>query len=96
MKSMTPVALAGAMALGLAACDETATTDAPVQSSEAPKAEAACIAGVNRNMPGADATVTSSDFSQAGTTVMLRSSDGTNWRCLASNDGILEDLAVVE
>ncbi|MFC3642568.1 hypothetical protein [Aquibium oceanicum] len=38
----------------------------------------------------------SSDFSQAGTLVMLRDAGGTVWRCLAANDGSVEDISILE
>lgn len=40
--------------------------------------------------------VLSSDFSEAGTLVMLRDAGGTVWRCLAANNGAVEDLSVAE
>jgi hypothetical protein len=38
----------------------------------------------------------SSDYSEAGTLVMLQDAGGTVWRCLAANDGTVEDLSVSE
>ena len=40
--------------------------------------------------------VMSSDSSEAGPLVMLRDGGGTTWRCLAANDGTVEELAVDE
>ena len=95
MRYPAAFALMAGLAFGVAACDDTTYSETAMRSGT-PDAESACISAVNRNMTGANATVTSSDFSEAGTTVMLTSSDGETWRCLASNDGIVEDLSVVE
>ncbi|WP_269931965.1 hypothetical protein [Aminobacter sp. HY435] len=58
-----------------------------------------CIDRV-RQVGGPDAAnggqIISSDFSQAGTLVMLRDAGGTVWRCLAANDGTVEELSVSE
>jgi hypothetical protein len=40
--------------------------------------------------------VLSSEFSQAGTIVMLRDAGGTVWRCIGYNDGTVGELAVAE
>jgi hypothetical protein len=85
-----------AAALSVAACDDMAMTEtatAPTRTG-AGAAEAACIAAVNVNMGSGGSTITNSEFSEAGTLVMVRSDDGTTWRCLASNDGVVEDLSV--
>lgn len=44
---------------------------------------------------GASGTVLSSEFSEAGTLVMLRDTGGTEWRCIAYQDGTVGELAVV-
>ncbi|HMQ94960.1 MAG TPA: hypothetical protein PKA33_06240 [Amaricoccus sp.] len=95
MKYPAALVLMAGLALGVAACDDTTCSETAMRSGT-PDAESACISAVNRNRPSANATVTNSDFSAAGTTVMLTSSDGDNWRCLASNDGIVEGLSIVE
>ena len=45
---------------------------------------------------GQSGTVVSSDFSEAGTVVMLRDADGTAWRCLAYSDGTVGEMSVAE
>ena len=53
-----------------------------------------------RKVGGPDAAnggeVLSSDFSEAGTLVMLKDAGGTVWRCIGYNDGTVGDLAVTE
>ncbi len=85
-----------ATAFALAACDDTEVTEmsTPMRTGTS-AAETACIDAVNTNYGRPVASITSSEFSEAGSEVMLRSEDGTNWRCLASNAGQLEDLAAV-
>lgn len=58
-------------------------------------AESACMAAVKRNYGGKEKglRVISSEFSQAGSLVMV-AADGESWRCLASNDGTVEDLSL--
>ena len=60
--------------VGLAGCDEDMaemdTMDAPLRSGSA-AAEQGCVQGVNTNYGRPVARVTSSDFSQANTEVML-------------------------
>lgn len=59
----------------------------------------ACIDKV-REVGGPDGAgggqVMSSDYSEAGTLVMLKDAGGTVWRCLASNAGVVEDISVDE
>ena len=83
----------GLIALPLSACVETEMADAPLRSGSA-AAESACIQAVNTNFGRPVARVTSSDFSQAATEVML-TAEGETWRCLASQDGRVDDLSVV-
>lgn len=45
---------------------------------------------------GAGGRVLSSDFSEAGTLVMLEDAGGSVWRCLAYSDGSVEELSVAE
>jgi len=45
---------------------------------------------------GAAGTVLSSEFSEAGTLVMLKDAGGTVWRCIAYKDGAIGELSVVE
>ena len=45
---------------------------------------------------GASGTILSSEFSEAGTLVMLEDAGGTTWRCIAYQDGSIGELAVVD
>lgn len=58
-----------------------------------------CIDKV-REVGGPDARsggeILSSDFSEAGTVVMLKDGGGTVWRCIGYNDGAVGELSVVE
>jgi hypothetical protein len=54
------------------------------------------MAAVDRNYGGdASLSIVNSDFSQAGTVVIIEA-NGERWRCLASNDGKVEELRVQE
>ena len=77
------------LALGVCA------TNSLAQATDA--AETACMVAVNNNYGGnvKELNVVSSEFSEAGSLVML-DADGERWRCLASNDGQVEDLSVEE
>ena len=90
-------ALGGVGLLALAACGDMDADMDDVESgamrTSSSAAEAACIQGVNTNFGRSVASVVSSDFSEANTIVML-SAEGETWRCLVSNDGVVEDLAV--
>jgi hypothetical protein len=57
-------------------------------------AETACMEAVNRNYGGRvhNLHVVKSEFSQANSEVVV-SADGERWRCLASNNGNVEDLS---
>ena len=44
---------------------------------------------------GAAGKILSSEFSEAGTLVMLKDAGGTVWRCIAYKDGSIGELAVV-
>ncbi len=90
-------AFGGAALLALGACGDMDADMADIESgamrSGSSAAEAGCIQGVNTNFGRDVASVISSDFSEANTTVML-SAEGETWRCLVSNDGEVQDLAV--
>ena len=66
-------------------------------------AEVACTTAVNANYGGnvKSISVTSSEFSQANSMVMIKAGGvrgGTStetWKCLVSNDGTVEELTVV-
>jgi hypothetical protein len=59
-------------------------------------AETACMVAVNRNYGGNvdDVRVVRSEFSEANSEVIL-DADGERWRCLASDDGVVDDLSVM-
>ncbi len=90
-------ALGGAALLALAACGDMDADMAEIETdamrSGSSAAEQGCIAGVNTNYGNDVASVVSSEFSEANTVVML-SAEGETWRCLVSNDGVVDDLAV--
>ncbi|MXU65957.1 hypothetical protein [Oceanomicrobium pacificus] len=71
-------------------------------ASPAPAAEQEAIDGCIdqlRTVGGPDGqsgTVVSSEFSEAGTLVMLRDAGGTLWRCIGYSDGAVGELAVAE
>ena len=69
---------------------------AGVLAQDTGNAETACMTAVNSNYGGnvSSLDVISTDSSQAGTEVII-DADGERWRCLASNDGVVEDLSVV-
>lgn len=96
MTLRTGLAIAAAT-LSLGACggmEMTGTPDQPMRTA-AGTAETACMTAVSANMAGGSATVINSEPAAAGARVMLRSSGGTNWRCLASDNGVVEDLSIV-
>jgi len=90
-------ALGGASLLALAACGDMDADmddmDMGAMRSGSSAAEAGCVQGVNTNYGREVASVVSSEFSEANTVVML-SAEGETWRCLVSNDGAVQDLAV--
>ena len=95
MKARTSTTLCGTLLLAaLAGCiEETGGMDAPLRTGSA-AAEQGCLQGVNTNYGRPVARVTSSDFSQANTEVML-TAEGETWRCLVSESGEVRDLSVV-
>ncbi|MCF7983807.1 MAG: hypothetical protein K9L70_05340 [Thiohalocapsa sp.] len=73
------------------------TRSEPVVRDAPSIAETACMERVNANYAGKvrNLTVTSSEFSEANSVVMMNA-DGETWRCLVSNDGAIQELRVVE
>lgn len=61
-------------------------------------AERACAQLVKLNNGGGHVSIANSDYSEAGTVVVIKDhkQDGGLWRCLASNDGVVEDLSFQE
>jgi hypothetical protein len=91
-RNMKKIAIALAATAALGACVETEeTVTLRTGSSEA---EFACAQAVNQNFGRAVATVTSSQFSEANTIVML-TAEGQRFRCLTSSDGVVAELASV-
>ncbi len=86
----TLMVLAATAALG--ACVETEETVA-LRSGSA-EAEFACAQAVNSNFGRAVATVTSSQFSEANTIVML-TAEGQTFRCLTSDNGVVAEVTAV-
>lgn len=76
------------LVVGLAALPANAMSDA----------DDACINQLRAvgGPDGAAGTILSSEFSEAGTLVMLKDAGGTMWRCIAYKDGSIGELAVVE
>ena len=94
MTFRTGATLAAALSLG--ACGQGATTD-PSQAAPAgtAPAEAACLAAVGANTGGGRASILSSQSSDPGSLVVLRSGNGTNWSCRTAGTGVVVELSVV-
>lgn len=94
MKLKTGVTLAVAV-LALAACNDVTSTGmtGPVPTG-GNAAETACMRAVSANTNGSRPTVVGSDPSASAPLVMLRSGDGTDWRCVVAPSGVVQDLAV--
>lgn len=100
MNDLTKLTAAALAVLTLSACttDESLSRSESATSRQATgNAESACMAAVNRNYGGKvrNIRVISSEFSEANSSVTMEAK-GERWRCLASNDGNVEDLAVVQ
>lgn len=80
----------------LAACGDASMTNMTggVPAAADP-AEAACVRAVSVNAGGATATVAGSEPTGSGSLVMLRSRDGTTWRCVTSGSGVVAELSAV-
>ncbi|MCA0930694.1 hypothetical protein [Ruegeria profundi] len=81
MNLLTPVlAISGTAALAMSDADD------------------ACIEHLRQvgGPDGQSGTIESSEFSEAGTLVMLRDAGGTLWRCIAFKDGSIGEMSVVE
>ena len=77
--------------------DEGATRSEPTgMRGTSSAAESGCMSAVNRNYGGnvGDIVVTSSEFSQANSMVMMRAG-GETWKCLVSDSGQVQELTVV-
>lgn len=77
-------------------CNQSAKAASSGSRQASSNAESACMVAVNNNYGGNvdDILVTSSEFSQANSTVMMKAG-GEDWKCLVSNGGEVADLSVV-
>ena len=83
-------------ALVLAACEETATTGTAVDSGLPSPAQAACMSAVARETGDGNVTVLGSSRALTGTELLIGvGDDRAQWRCLASNDGVVEEVSSV-
>ena len=97
MNKLVRLTAAAVAASGLTACVASADTrPEPAMREAGSTAESACMVAVNNNYGGkvGDIVVTSSEFSQANSLVMMKAG-GETWKCLVSNDGVVQDLSVV-
>jgi len=96
--TLTALAVAG-LALSACATDDydpgNAAQGGPVNRQATSAAESACMAAVNSQYGGKERglRVVRSEFSQANSEVIVEA-NGERWRCLASNDGNVEDLSL--
>ncbi|MGB5833607.1 MAG: hypothetical protein WBG92_16660 [Thiohalocapsa sp.] len=106
MNNAIRFAIIAAAGLALTACatdgyDSGSDSSALRDASNA--AEVACTSAVNANYGGnvKSVRVTSSEFSQANSMVMVKAggvrggATTETWKCLVSNDGNVEELTVV-
>ena len=91
--SFAAIGLAG---LALAGCEDTVGSSMMEGTGAA---QTACMAAVNERTSAspadAPASVTNAEYSEAGSMVQLIDGNGTRWRCLASNDGTVEELSIM-
>jgi hypothetical protein len=78
-------------ALGIGACVEDTGPSSP-EGSMTRAAEVSCLARASDFTPGGGAQVVSSDYSEAGTTVIIADQAGNQYRCVATNDGTVTDF----
>jgi len=70
---------------------------AAATSGSSSNAESACMSAVNRNYGGKvrSLKVTATEpHPDKGRTAFFISADGEHWRCVASNDGVVQDLKI--
>ena len=98
MTNAIKIAVLAVAGLTLAACGTTDMGYSDKGSSESRQAtsaaESACMAAVNRQYGGKyDAKVIRSEYSEANSLVVVAGGpDRERWRCLVSNDGVVQDL----
>ena len=98
MQDLAKIAAVALATASLTACVEDGTTrsEPTGMRGASSAAESACMVAVNNNYGGkvGDIAVTSSEFSQANSLVMMKAG-GETWRCLVSDDGQVQGLSVV-
>jgi hypothetical protein len=90
----TILASALAAAAVLSGCVETIpeATVTPAGNSVEEQARAACVRDVSAFTGNADVAVMSSEFSEAGTRVVLRVGPTGTWECYAYSDGATDRI----
>lgn len=83
----------GALLSAISSYGVAASEERGEMRSGAPAAESACVDAVNDNVGGNHATVVESERRALRSAVIL-SAGGKTWDCLASNAGMVENLAV--
>lgn len=105
MKHLIHLCTAGIAAASLFGCvEESGTRESTAMRGASNAAESACMSAVNGNYGGnvRDLRVSSSEFSQANSVVMITASgirggnQSERWRCLVSNAGDVQELTVVQ
>lgn len=83
-----------AAATALSACVETTDEFVTVPASGDPEAQAraACLRDVRATTGNPDVAVTSSEFSQAATRVVLQVGGTGTWQCFAYSDGTTDRI----
>lgn len=102
MANPTKIAAIAVAALTLTACGTTDSgysdkgSSRPRQATSA--AESACMAAVNSQYGGKyDVRVIRSEYSEANSLVVVAGGPNRErWRCLASNDGNVQDLSLAQ
>ena len=102
MTNPIKIAAVAVAALTLAACGTTESGYSDKGSSGSRQAtsaaESACMAAVNRQYGGNyGVRVISSEYSEANSLVMVAGGPNRErWRCLVSNDGVVQDLSLAQ
>ena len=103
MTNAIKIAAVVVAALTLAACGTTDMGYSDKGSSGSSRqatsaAESACMAAVNRQYGGNyDVKVIRSEYSEANSLVMVAGGPNRErWRCLVSNDGVVQDLSLAQ
>jgi hypothetical protein len=91
MKHLVKLALATPLLGLLAGCVESVPAAGPGNSVEA-NARAACVSSVRSETGNSDVSVLSSEFSEAGTRVVLRVGPTGTWECYGYSDGATDRI----